>query len=91
MSLKVEEVGDLPYGLDNGETEPGVLLRGDRTGVRLAAKLLFEEVAVVPLTELGDLRATVDQIRRALRLPEGTSNEDIASAVEQIVMLGGAA
>ena len=90
MSLKVEEVGDLPYGLDEGDAEPGVLLRGDRTGVRLAAKLLFEEVAVVPLAELGDLRGTVDQIRRALRLPEGTSNEDIASAVEQIVMLGGA-
>jgi hypothetical protein len=91
MSLKVEEVGDLPYGLDNGETEAGVLLRGDRTSVRLAARMLFEEVAVVPLAEYGDLRATVAQIRMALRLPEGTSTEDIAAAVEQLVMLGGGA
>ncbi len=90
MPLKVEEVGDLPYrdGLDDGDSEPGVLLSGDRDSVRLAARLLFEEVAVVPLAEYGDLRATVDQIRRAVGLPEGTTTEQIAAAVEQLAAVG---
>jgi hypothetical protein len=87
MPLKVTEVGDLPYGLDAGDTEPGVLLRGGRTSVRLVARMLLEEVAVVPLAEYGDLRATVDQIRRAVGMPEGTTTEQIATAVEQMAVL----
>ena len=81
--LRVEEAGDLPYGLDDGDGLPGVLLRGDREGVREAARHLFEQVVVVPedvWAKSVAAQLAMGRVREALGLPIGVTVDDIVAA-----------
>lgn len=74
--------------LDARARERGVLLAGGVPDTQPATP--SSELDADQPAPLGGLTGHLDQIRRALRLPEGTDADDVAAAVERLAS-GGAA